>query len=145
MVNTSYEEYLEKNGTLTYSNVGVSMLPLLRQGKDLFTLTKKGEVRCKKYDVVLYRRPPSRYILHRIIAVREHDYVIRGDNCIAKEYGITDDDILAVMTGYMRNGKTHSTDELGYRIYSRFWVAAAPLRILLQKTKRKLKRLLHEK
>ena len=30
----SYEEYLEKHGSLTYSNVGVSMLPLLRQGLD---------------------------------------------------------------------------------------------------------------
>ena len=34
----SYEEYLNKHGTLTNTNVGVSMLPLLRQGRDLFTV-----------------------------------------------------------------------------------------------------------
>ena len=51
---TNYEEYLEKNGTLTYSNVGTSMMPLLRQGKDLFTVTRKGPERCKAGDVVLY-------------------------------------------------------------------------------------------
>ena len=41
MNNLSYEEYLEKYGTMTYSNVGISMMPLLRQGKDLFTVRKK--------------------------------------------------------------------------------------------------------
>ena len=30
----SCEKYLERNGSLTYTNVGVSMLPLLRQGLD---------------------------------------------------------------------------------------------------------------
>ena len=84
----SYEEYLDRYGTLTYSVVGSSMLPLLRQGKDLFTVTKKGPERCRRGDVVLYRRPPDSYVLHRIIEVRPEDYVILGDNCVNKEYGI---------------------------------------------------------
>ena len=129
----TYEDYLSENGSLTYSNVGISMLPLLRQGRDLFTVRKKGAERCKKYDVVLYRRPPSHYVLHRIIAVRENDYVIRGDNCIQKEYGITDADIIGVMTEYVRKGKKHTAEDAGYRLYSRFWVAVAPLRIMLQR------------
>ena len=44
----SYEKYLQRHGTLTYSNVGVSMLPLLRQGRDLFTVEKKGAARCRR-------------------------------------------------------------------------------------------------
>ena len=59
-----YEEYLDRYGSLTYANVGVSMLPMLREGKDLFTVVKKGPERCKAGDVVLYRRG-SHYILHR--------------------------------------------------------------------------------
>ena len=94
MIKTTYEDFLEKNGEMTYSNVGISMLPLLKEGRDLFTVRKKGRKRCKKYDVVLYRRPPNSYVLHRIIEVRENDYVILGDNCLNKEYGITDDDII---------------------------------------------------
>ena len=39
---TTYEECLEKYGTLTYRNVGVSMLPLLKQGRDIFTVRKNG-------------------------------------------------------------------------------------------------------
>ncbi len=59
----TYEEYLEENGELTYTNVGVSMMPLLKHHRDLFTVTKRGSKRLKKGDVVLYRRPPRRYVL----------------------------------------------------------------------------------
>ena len=38
MTRLSYEEYLRKFHTLTYKNVGVSMLPLLKQGRDSFTV-----------------------------------------------------------------------------------------------------------
>lgn len=140
MDKVSYEEFLEQNGSMTYSNVGVSMLPLLRQGRDLFTVRKKGEERCKKGDVVLYRRPPSSYVLHRIVAVNETDYTILGDNCINKEHGITDADIIGVMTGYVRDGKAHSVDESGYRLYSWVWVNFASVRIILQKLRGKLRR-----
>ena len=141
MINTTYEEYLEKNGTMTYSNVGISMMPLLKQGRDLFTVRKKDENRCSKYDVVLYRRPPSSYVLHRVIEVREKDYVILGDNCINKEYGITDDDIIGVMTEYVHNGRKHTVNELGYRLYSHIWVDFAAVRVFCMRVKFKLKRL----
>ncbi|MCR5123188.1 MAG: S24/S26 family peptidase [Ruminococcus sp.] len=129
----TYEEYLEKNNTLTYTNVGVSMMPLLRQGRDLFTITKKTVRRCKAGDVVLYRRPPNKYVLHRIIAVRPNDYVILGDNCIGREYGIKDSDILGVMTSFVRNGRTYSVKDLPYRIYSAYIMNTIPIRIFIKK------------
>ena len=111
-------QYLSENGTLTYSNRGVSMWPLLREGRDMFTLRRKGAERCRRGDIVLYRRPPDKYVLHRVIAVRENDYVILGDNCIAYEYGITDADILGVMTGFTRGGRDYSVECSGYRLYT---------------------------
>ena len=139
--NTTYEEYLERNGSMTYTNVGVSMLPLLKQGRDLFTVCRKSGERCRKYDVVLYRRPPESYVLHRIIKVREKDYVILGDNCINKEYGITDGDIIGVMTGFVHNGHECSVDSIGYRLYSSVWVALAPVRVFLTRIRYKIRRL----
>ena len=129
----TYEEYLAAYGQLTYRNVGTSMLPLLKQGRDLFVVEKKGAARCRKYDVVLYRRPPNQYVLHRIVEVRPDSYVLLGDNCVAREYGITDGDILAVMTAFVHRGKTHAVTERGYRLYSRLWVASFPLRVLPKK------------
>ncbi len=142
MTKTTYEEFLEQNGSMTYSNKGVSMLPLLREGKDLFTVTKKGSERCSKYDVILYRRPPHSYVLHRVIKVRKNDYIILGDNCINKEYGITDADIIGVMTSFVHKGTEHSVNELSYKIYSRVWVTFSPIRIAFKKAKAKLRRLI---
>lgn len=135
----SYEDYLAANGSLTYSNVGTSMLPLLRQGRDLFTVVKKGTERCRVGDVVLYRRPPSHYVLHRIVEVREHDYVILGDNCVNREYGITDGDIIGVMTGFVRDGKAHSVNDPLYRLYVRVWMGTQGLRIALKRCTYRLK------
>ncbi len=140
----TYEEYLEQHGEMTYSNVGISMLPLLKQGRDLFTVRQKGTERCQKYDVVLYRRPPSSYVLHRIIQVRKDDYVILGDNCINKEYGIRDSDIIGIMVSYVHNGKKRTVNNYGYRLYSWLWVNFSPVRICWQKLKNRLSRLKHE-
>ena len=129
----NYEEYIEKNGSLTYTNVGTSMMPLLRQGKDLFTVTKRNGEKCKKGDVVLYKKPPNKYILHRIVEVRKNDYVILGDNCINKEYGIKDIDIIGVMTSYVRNGKEHSIYDKSYRLYSFWTMKKMGIRIILKK------------
>ena len=137
----SYEEYLKKYGTLTYSNVGTSMLPLIRQGKDLFIITKKGKRRFKRGDVVLYRRPPNKYVLHRIIEVRPDDYVILGDNCINKEYGIKDSDILGVMTGFVRSGKEHSIKEYGCILYTMAILGTIPVRVFFKKAFMKFKAL----
>jgi hypothetical protein len=134
----SFEEYLDRYGSLTYTNVGVSMMPLLRQGKDLFTVRKKGPERCRRGDVVLYTRPPDQYVLHRVIEVRPDDYVILGDNCVSKEYGIREEQILGVMTGYVRGGKAHSVTEKRYRLYSAYVLRCMPVRIFYRKLKGKL-------
>lgn len=140
---TSYEEYLDRYGRLTYSSVGVSMLPLLRQGRDLFIIERKGRERCRAGDVVLYRRPPDKYVLHRIVRVRLDDYVILGDNCIHKEYGIRDEDIIGVMTGFVRDGREHSVKEAGYMTYSFLQLYLSPVRISLTKAAFRLRRLIH--
>ena len=136
----TFEEYLEQNGSMTYSNVGRSMLPLLREKRDLLTVRKKGPERCAVGDVVLYRRSSGRYILHRVVEVRPTDYVILGDNCIDRETGITDADIIGVLTGFVRGGKEHRVSEPGYRLYSFIWLHTERPRILLKKAYRRLKK-----
>ncbi len=141
-----YESYLAEHDSLTYRMTGVSMLPLLREGRDLFTVRRKepGE-RCRPGDVVLYRRPPSHYVLHRVMKVRSEDYVILGDNCIAREYGIRDEDILGIMTGYIRKGTAHSTGELPYRLYTFLMLHASGVRIILKRCRGKIRSLAKRK
>ena len=58
-------------------------------------MVKKAIGRLKKYDVPLYKKGDS-YVLHRVMEVLPDSYIIRGDNCDQKEYGITDDQILGM-------------------------------------------------
>ena len=116
----TFEEQLKNKGYLVYTNVGVSMMPLLRQRRDLIEI-RPIIGRAKKYDAVLYKRG-SKYILHRVIKVRETDYVIVGDNCIWREYGIRDDQILGVMTRVIRNGREITPDDFWYKVYVHLWV-----------------------
>ena len=99
--------------------------------------------RCKKYDVVLYKRG-DKHILHRIIKVREHDYVILGDNCVGREYGITDDMILGVMTRVVRDGKDVYPTDWRYKLYYHLWVDCYPIRILILKLKTKAWAIAHK-
>ena len=123
----TFEKMLDENGYLAYTNVGTSMMPLLRQGRDIMEIRKKGSERCRKYDAVLYKAG-TEYILHRIIQVRENDYVIVGDNCFRKEYGITDNQILGVLTGVVRNGKHLSVKDKKYLFYVHIWCDFYPIR-----------------
>ena len=144
-----FEELLEKDGYLVYTNVGASMMPLLRQRRDIIEIRKKNTQRCKKYDVVLYKRG-DKYILHRILKVREKDYVICGDHNIWREYGITDSQILGVMTRVIRDGKSIYPTDWKYKVYVHLWCDFYYLRagILLGKRMvsriaRRLVRLVH--
>ena len=128
----SIEELLRKNGYFVYTNVGSSMMPLLRQKKDIIEIRKKGAARCRKYDVVLYKRN-NRYLLHRILRVTPQGYIIAGDNNTFIETDITDDKIIGVMYRVIRNGKDIYMDNVLYRLYVHLWCDVYPLRMFILK------------
>jgi hypothetical protein len=132
---STFEEELARRGYLVYTNVGCSMMPLLRQRRDLVEIVRKEPGRCRKYDAVLYKRG-GRYILHRIVRVRKDDYVIVGDHNYVREYGITDDQILGVLAAVVRDGKRIGVDDWRYRCYVHLWCDFYPIRagILFLKT-----------
>ncbi len=143
---TSFEEIIERDGRLVYTSVGDSMRPFIHSGADLLVI-EKPTGRLKKYDVPLYRRDSGQYVLHRILKVRDHDYVICGDNRWQRETGITDRHILGVLTAIVRNGKSLSVQDPAYlrRVHlwcDFFWLRAAILwiRALPARARRKLKR-----
>ena len=140
MINSSFEEILEKEGRLIYSNVGDSMKPLIRQGRDIIVIEKpKG--RLKKYDIPLYRRDSGQYVLHRILRVRKNDYVLCGDNRTAKETGITDRHIKGVLTKIIRDGRTVEMNSLPMKIYSHLWCDLFPLRALILRSAHAFKKI----
>lgn len=122
----SFAELLERNGALAYTNKGVSMMPLLREGRDIMIIEKRSPP-YRKYDAVLFLRDNGQYVLHRIMKVLDGEYYIIGDNCISGEM-IREDQILGVLTAVERDGKRIGETDLLYRGYVRFWWAIFPLR-----------------
>lgn len=139
MNKSTFEEQIQKNGKLIYTNVGDSMMPLIRQDKDLLIIEKVNG-RLKKYDVPLYKRDSGQYVLHRILKVRENDYVICGDNRWRREYGISDRHIIGVLTGIVRDGKTILVTDKKYQLYVHLWCDFFPVRAFVIRVRGFVKR-----
>ncbi len=127
------EQLLARDGRLIYKISGISMEPMLRQNRDL-VMIRVPEERLKKYDVALYKRGSS-YVLHRVIAVREDHYLIRGDNTYVLE-NVPDSVVLGVLTMFRRKGREIKVTDKGYLFYARFWTAIYPMRWCLYWEKR---------
>lgn len=77
------KEALEVVGQYVGPTVGVSMLPMLKQGRDTIVVRPKTG-KLKSLDVALYMRGDD-YVLHRVLYPTKDGYVIRGDNCYRDE------------------------------------------------------------
>ena len=133
----SFEVILNRDGKLVYKTRGVSMRPMLRENRDIVAISAPDRP-LKRYDVALYRRG-SDYVLHRVIRVTDRYYLIRGDNTYATEK-VPTDAVIGVLTDFKRKGKTYSVYDIRYRCYCRIWCWSYPLRRLLIKIRRKLKK-----
>ena len=130
----TFEDMLKEKGYLVYTNVGMSMMPFLRECRDIIEIRPLTN-RAKKYDVVLYK-VNHMYILHRILKVRPNDYIICGDHNIVREYGITDNMIIGVMVRAIRNGNSIYPTNLKYKCYVHLWCDLFPARAVILYIKR---------
>ena len=124
-------ERLAAGQSVCISPRGLSMQPMLRQGRDTVTLSAPP-ARLKWYDLPLYQRADGHYVLHRIIRVGD-TYTCIGDNLFALEHGITQDQIIAVVTSFTRDGKNYNVSDRSYRLYCSAWHAIRPIRNLWRK------------
>lgn len=112
----SFEEILNEQGRLVYTNVGDSMFPLIKP-RDLLVI-EKPQFPLKKYDIPLYKRNSGgKYVLHRIVKIENGEYLICGDNRYGYERGITDKNIIGVLASIIRDGKTINLNTKKYRLY----------------------------
>ena len=133
-----FQERLEAGQQVRFSPMGISMLPMLREGRDSVVLSPAPE-RLRKYDLPLYRRDNGAYVLHRVTEAG-NTYTCIGDNQFTTESGVRRDQIIAVVTGFRRNGRDHTVTEPGYRLYCRFWHYSRPIRHFWRRGLRWIKR-----
>ena len=140
-------ETVKSGGEFRLITAGVSMKPLLRNRKDTVVLVK-APAHLKRFDIPLYKRKDGQFVLHRVISCDKEGYVMCGDNQLIKEYGITDSDVIAVVSKIIRNGKTIDLQKsFSYKIYvffycRLFWIRKLWLRVcsVLRRIFSKIKR-----
>ena len=121
---------------------GVSMEPMLRQGRDSVLLAPPP-AELRKFDLPLYRRPDGKFVLHRVVKAHSGAYDLCGDNQFVIEKQVPPEWVIAVVVSFIRKGKEISCNSIPYRLYCRFWCASRPFRQLWQCARRfagKLKR-----
>lgn len=117
---------LGSGGAARLTVTGYSMMPMLRNHRDAVELIAPREP-LRKGDIALYKRENGSYVLHRIIDVREGTYICCGDNQ-AEQEPVRQEQLLALVTGFVRKGKYHGVQEWRYRLYTALWVYGFPFR-----------------
>lgn len=107
---------------------GYSMRPFLENNRDKAILVKAKQLR--KGMPVLAEISKGHFVLHRIVAIKANQVVLRGDGNIGTEY-CKSSDVKAEAIGFYRKGNKipDSVDGFKWQIYSFFWTSVLPLKI----------------
>ena len=87
-----FEEVLEKDGELIFTNVGYSMYPLIKEREDVLRIVKSDTY--KKGDVVLYKSEIDHYVLHRVLKIKKDKIILAGDYNYWKDKPIVKEQVL---------------------------------------------------
>ena len=129
-------ELFAEGKTVTLTASGNSMRPLLHHGRDSVILAPcEAPEKLKKRDVPLYERADGRFVLHRIVKVKNGRFTMCGDRQTELETGVLPQSVAAVAVGFVRNGKKISCKSPLYRLYAFLWCAVRPIRPSLFKLK----------
>jgi len=120
---------------------GTSMLPMLRDRKDTAVFVEPT-FPLRKYDVILYRRKDGSFVLHRIVGKDQFGYILCGDNQYFYEHGIKDNQVIAELSAYIKDGKRVECTSFKNRFYSFFHCNFRFVRQRLSHIKGKLKKII---
>ena len=99
---------------------GRSMLPLLKEGRDLVELRSTNEI--NKGDIVLAQVAPMRYVLHRIISKKGEELILMGDGNLNTIERCLCSDVVGKVVLIIRNGRQINEDSLLLRLYTMIWL-----------------------
>ena len=121
---------ISEGKTVTITVKGNSMNPFLVDRRDTITLGGFHDEEIRRGCVALVRDLSGDYLIHRVIR-RDGDIItLKGDGNSKKVETAKVGDVIAIMTGMERKGRTYTTDDLVWKIYSGLWMFLSPIRRL---------------
>lgn len=125
------EEEIAKGNEVRFKLKGVSMSPLVRDGKDDVILVPCKSEELKPMDVVLFRYQ-GKHLLHRIIRRKEDWLWIQGDGSFVAVEQCKVQDVVGKVDRICRpSGRVVSVDSRQWRWLSRMWRFSDVLRRFL--------------
>ena len=107
------------------------MYPLLLPGRDEVQIERTDITKAKRGDVLLYRRQEGILVLHRVYRRTKDGLYMVGDNQTEIEGPLALCQVRGKMIAVIRNGKSFSTGNPLYVIFSRIWLILRPFRPLI--------------
>lgn len=122
---------VERGQELSLIVTGYSMSPTLKHMIDRVLLISAEDFGIRRLDIILFRRPNGKYVLHRILKCKSDGlYIVNGDAQLWTEE-VRKEQILAVVRKIVKTGKTIDCQSAGYRLYAAVWVGIKPFRGLI--------------
>ena len=99
-----FENVLEKDGELFFTNVGYSMYPLIKQREDILHIVKIESF--KKGDIILFKSDVDHYVLHRVLKIKKDKIITAGDYNYFKDKPITREQVLGLLVDIKKKDGT---------------------------------------
>lgn len=126
------ERSIKELGYAVVPITGTSMLPLLKEGRDLVDLEPCSQERLKKGDVVLYKKNDGTLVLHRIIKTENGEFfTVLGDHQFKNAERVNKNQIIAVARGFFIKGRYVNEKTQWYRLYKKIWLCNLNVRRII--------------
>ena len=106
---------------------GVSMLPLIRGGRDDVIITPVDR-EIKRGDIVLFRRDDGANVMHRVFRFPGGRIETFGDGCASPDAPVLREQIWGIAAKLIRDGKTYNLDSAAARAQGYIWWIIYPFR-----------------
>lgn len=128
---TAISEQLALGRQATFTVTGMSMWPFLCHGRDQVVVGTVSREDLHKGDIVLYRIPEGKYVLHRITSLHAEAIQTTGDGNLFRDQPVSYSSVAAKVFSVVRKGKRISCSNWKWRLASHVWMNLFPFRRLL--------------
>ena len=125
---TEISRLISEGKTVSITAKGYSMNPFIMHMRDQLILGPWKDEDIRKGAVVLVKDIRGCYVVHRIIRREGDKITLMGDGNIGIKETALVKDVIALMHGVTKKGRTYSVQSLRWRLYSCFWKMLTPVR-----------------
>ena len=119
---------ISEGKTVSITAKGYSMNPFIMHLRDQITLGPWNDSQIKKGAVVLAKDSRGAFVIHRITKREGDKLTLMGDGNIGISETASVDNVIGLMYGVTKKGRTYSVESLRWRLYSWFWRLMTPMR-----------------